>query len=79
MLVSVGADGNALGPLMKDAVKRELLRRPYDAKLVEWVSASRSDRGDAHSSSDASSPDAWLVVHVVGALILRLEAPLPNL
>jgi hypothetical protein len=73
MLVAAGAQGNALGPLMKDAVKREILR-PYDAKLVDWVSASRSDRGDAHSSSEASSPDAWLVVHVVGALILQLEA-----
>jgi hypothetical protein len=75
MLVSVGAGGNALGALMKDAVKRGLIR-PYDAKLVDWVSASRSDRGDAHSSSDASSPDAWLVMHVVGALILQLEAQL---
>jgi hypothetical protein len=45
-------------------------------KLVDWVSASRSDRGDAHSASNATRPDAWLVVHVVGALILRLEAHL---
>lgn len=75
MLVAIGADGNALGPLMRDAVSRGHLR-PYDAKLVDWASASRSDRGDTHSSSDSSTPDAWLVVHVVGALILQLEARL---
>jgi hypothetical protein len=78
MLVAIGADGNALGPLMRDGVSRGLLR-PYDAKLVDWASASRSDRGDAHSAGEASSSDAWLVVHVVGALILRLEAALRNL
>jgi hypothetical protein len=78
MLVAVGTYGNALGPLMKDAVRRGILR-PYDAKLVDWTSASRSDRGDAHSAADASSSDAWLVVHVVGALILRLETALPSL
>jgi hypothetical protein len=78
MLVAIGADGKSLGPLIRNAVSRGLLR-PYDAKLVDWASASRSDRGDAHSAGEASSSDAWLVVHVVGALILRLEAALRNL
>jgi hypothetical protein len=37
------------------------------------VSADRSERGDAHLVKESDSDDAWLVVHVVGALILRLE------
>jgi hypothetical protein len=75
MLVYLGAQGNALGPLLKDAEQRGLLG-PYDAKLVGWVSADRSNRGDTHSASSATKGDAWLTVHVVGALILRLEARL---
>jgi hypothetical protein len=80
MLVAVGARGNALGPLLTDARKRELLA-PYDSKLAEaieglgdWVSADRSERGDAHHVRDASRDDAWLAVRVAGALILRLAA-----
>lgn len=80
MLESAGAKGNALGPLLKDARKRELLG-PYDSKLAEavellgdWVSADRSERGDAHHSREATRDDAWLTVRVVGALILRLGA-----
>ena len=80
MLTAVGAKGNALGPLLTDARKRELLS-PYDSKLVEgiealgeWVSAERSARGDAHHAREASRDDAWLAVRVAGALILRLAA-----
>jgi hypothetical protein len=72
MLIACGASGKSLGPLMKDATKRGIIG-PYDAKLIEWVSADRSTRGDAHSASAASLDDAWLAVHVVGALILCLE------
>lgn len=67
----VGCKGNALGPLADDARKRGLLA-PYDRKIIDWVSADRSDKGDAHNATPASRDDAWLAVHVVGALILRL-------
>lgn len=80
MLTASGARGNAIGPLLVDARKRELLA-PYDAKLAEavealgdWVSADRSARGDAHHVREASRDDAWLTVRVAGALILRLAA-----
>ena len=80
MLTVAGAKGNALGPLLADARKRGLLA-PYDSKLAEaidaigdWVSADRSQRGDAHNVRDASRDDAWLAVRVAGALILRLAA-----
>jgi hypothetical protein len=62
----------ALGPLADDARKRGLLA-PYDVKILDWVSADRSAKGDAHNATPASRDDAWLAgVHVVGALILRL-------
>jgi hypothetical protein len=80
MLVAVGARGNALGNLLADARKRGLLA-PYDSKLTEaidaigaWVSAERSERGDAHHVREASRDDGWLAVRVAGALILRLAA-----
>lgn len=78
-LLAVGASGNSLGPLMKDA-KRQGLLAPHDgpledgiAKLIDWVSADRSSKGDAHNSDPALIEDAWLAVHIVGALILRLS------
>lgn len=37
------------------------------------MSADRSQTGDAHHASDANLDDAWLIVHVAGALILRLS------
>lgn len=79
MLLALGCTGNALGPLLADAKKRGILG-PFDSKLSdgvhligEWVSANRSTRGDAHKASAASREDAWLAVHVVGALLIRLE------
>jgi hypothetical protein len=75
-LAQLGCKGNALGPLGDDARKRGLLT-PYDAKLVDWVSADRSGKGDAHNATPATRDDAWLAVHVVGALILRLAGD-PN-
>jgi hypothetical protein len=84
MLLALGAGGNALGPLLKSARTRGLLG-PYDSKLGagveligEWVSADRSGRGDAHAPSGAVDDDAWLAVHVVGALIVRLAARLTS-
>jgi hypothetical protein len=79
-LEALGAKGNALGPLLADARKRQLIA-PYDSKLAaaldelgDWVSADRSARGDAHHVRDANRDDAWLAVRVAGALILRLAA-----
>lgn len=80
MLEAIGAKGNALGPLLADARRREFLSA-YDSKLAEavdligaWVSADRSQRGDAHNVREASRDDAWLAVRIAGALILRLAA-----
>jgi hypothetical protein len=74
LLESLECRGNALGPLLKDAKRRKLLA-DHDGKLIEWVAADRSALGDAHHDSVAQADDAWLIVHVVGALILRLVGP----
>lgn len=81
LLVALGCEGNALGPLIKSARTKKLLA-PHDTPLVDaidktlnWVSAERSESGDGHKAADVAVADAWLIVHVVGALILRLVEP----
>lgn len=83
-LEKAGATGNALGPLIVSARKKNILAA-HDGKLAEvilaaatWVSADRSITGDAHNVAPASSDDAWLTVHVVGALLLRLSRNAPR-
>lgn len=73
-LTALGCTGNALGPLIDDAVRRGILA-PHDKKIADWVSADRSTTGDAHHHSAATVADAWLAVHVTGALIVRLADP----
>ena len=83
-LLALGCDGNALGPLIKSARSRGILA-PHDSPLLDaiekamhWVSADRSEMGDAHSATDPTVEDAWLIVHVVGALVLRLAQGRPR-
>ncbi len=75
MLNVMGANGGTLGAKLKAARNTGLLA-PYDEKLVagvvEWTEAARSSEGDAHNARPAKREDAWLAVHVVGALIRRL-------
>lgn len=73
-----GAKGKNLSVLLKSACKIGLLD-PSDHKLQEaihkvfhWASATRSQKGDSHVVSTADEADAWLMVHVVAALIVWL-------
>jgi hypothetical protein len=73
-----GCKGADFASLMKSA-KNGILKG-YDSKYIEaidklisWVSATRSNRGDSHKVSDADKEDAWFVIHIVGILILRLS------
>ncbi len=84
MLVALGCAGNSLGPLIKSARDKGLLA-PHDspmlgavAKVLDWVSADRSELGDAHEVSGASIDDAWFTVHIVGAALLRLSKASPR-
>jgi hypothetical protein len=76
MLRTLGCQGNSLGPLIKSAKTKGVLAH-HDGNLVSplmnWVSADRSETGDAHGKQVASVADAWLIVHVVGALLLRIS------
>lgn len=77
-LQRLGCEGNRLDRLEKSAVAKGVLAG-YDQKLVAWVAADRGQLGDTHKAeSGATHEDAWLAVHVVGALILRLAAEQPR-
>lgn len=83
-LVALGCEGNAIGPLLKDAKRKGLLvghdQNLIDgiSKFIDWASADRSTTGDAHKPSEAAISDAWLMVHIVGALIVRLADAVPR-
>lgn len=79
-LILRGAEGNQIGDLTTSAKHRGIIAA-HDAPLLQtidkacrWVSADRSNTGDAHNSSSASRDDAWFTVHIVGAIILRLSS-----
>ena len=84
MLIALGCTGNALGPLINSARAKGILA-PYDSpmlnaveKILHWVSADRSTTGDAHVVTSPNLDDAWFVVHVVGAIVLRLSKASPR-
>ena len=61
------------------SAKAKGLLAAHDARLtkaiedvMEWVSADRNAKGDSHKADKAAKDDAWFIVHVVGALIVRL-------
>ena len=70
-LRKLACEGRDLSRLSQDAVRRRVLKG-YDIKLADWIGADRSQSGDGHITSGATTEDAWLAVHVGGALILRL-------
>ncbi len=83
-LSHLGAEGNQIGDLATSARKKGIIAS-HDIPLFQtidkacrWVSADRSNVGDAHNSDDAETEDAWFTVHVVGAIILRLASGKPR-
>lgn len=78
MFRALGAKGNSISDQL-DAAQRAKIITPTDRKLlkpiVDWLNADRSERGNAHHerAEDATKQDAWLVIHVAGALMLRLS------
>lgn len=79
-LMALGCRGNALGDLLKDAKSKGLLAGRDQAildgvkKFGDWASGERNN-GEAHRATEVELADAWLMVHVVGALIVRLTDP----
>lgn len=80
-LEELGCKGNTTGKLLINAKDKGFLGR-HDQRLIngvkefgEWAHADRNETGDAHHHPDAVLADAWLMTHVVGALIVRLVDP----
>lgn len=85
MLKALGCGGNSLGARWASAKKNHLVDGHDDKlhesinKAMEWASAQRSNRGDAHTgAAETNIDDAWLTVHIVGALIVRLSHATPS-
>ena len=76
-LRALGCKGNSLKPLAKSAQQKGILTG-HDMKLINWVESDRSNTGDTHNASPASVEDAWLTVHIVGAIILRITHNTPR-
>lgn len=79
VLKALGCKGNVLGALLTSARSIGLLKgndTPLTEAVVrsaDWVAAKRN-LGEAHTGDpDIDMSDAWMVVHVVGALIIRLS------
>lgn len=76
--LALGAQGGNLGALFANAKTRGFLRG-VDANLLtaikaldSWLTANRSERGNAHGASDADRDDAQLSIHVAASLMVRL-------
>ena len=78
VLTALGCTGGALGDLLNSAKKNGLVKgndtplTDVVGRTVSWVAAKRN-QGEAHrGDSEIDMSDAWMLVHVVGALIIRL-------
>ncbi|MBN8207090.1 hypothetical protein JF550_14150 [Microbacterium esteraromaticum] len=80
---ALGIDGNSLLDQL-NAAQRGGLLEPHDRLLlkpiIDWLNADRSSRGNAHHhrAADVTKSDAWLAIHVAGALIARLATLEPR-
>lgn len=76
----LGCEGRSLGPLIDSGIRNGIIlahdRPMLDSieKVFHWVSADRSTLGDAHNSEEPAIDDAWFTVHVVGAILVRLNS-----
>lgn len=70
--------GNSVSDQL-DHAQRQNIISPVDRALmkplIDWVNGDRSERGNAHRhrEGDVSKADAWLMMHVVGAVMVRLS------
>ncbi|MCT9620520.1 hypothetical protein [Curtobacterium sp. C2H10] len=80
---ALGVDGNSISDQLNVATTQGIISA-VDRKLlmpiVTWVNADRSERGNAHHhrDGDVSRADAWLMIHVASALIVRLSGQEPR-
>lgn len=75
---ALGVSGNSIADQVNNAQKANILTaadRQLIKPITDWINADRSERGNAHHhrDGDVSRADAWLVLHVVAALLVRLS------
>lgn len=72
VLAALGCNSHKLSKQVARAIDKGLLAK-HDKPLEGWLTADRGTLGSAHpGEGTATREDAWLTVHVVGAIILRL-------
>ena len=80
---ALGVNGNSLSDQLNVAQKAGIISA-YDRTLLkpftDWLNADRSTRGNAHhhNEGDVTKGDAWLAIHVAGALMVRLSNEEPR-
>lgn len=80
---ALDVNGNSLSDQLNVAQKAGIIST-YDRTLLkpftDWLNADRSTRGNAHhhNEGDVTKGDAWLAVHVAGALMVRLSNEEPR-
>lgn len=75
---ALGVEGNSVSDQLDNAQRHNVISpadRSLMKPLINWVNADRSYRGNAHRhrEGDVTRADAWLMMHVVGALMVRLS------
>lgn len=83
-LVALGCTGNNITNLLASAKQIGLVRENESPltdsipQVIRWATRQRN-AGEAHrGDADYTMSDAWMVVHVVGALIIRLSEARPT-
>lgn len=80
---ALGVEGNSVSDQLNAAQKTKIITA-YDRSLLkpftDWLNSDRSEKGNAHHhrAGDVSKSDAWLAVHVAGALMVRLSSQEPR-
>jgi hypothetical protein len=80
---ALGVEGNSLSNQLDNAANQKVISgadRGLMKPLIDWVNGDRSQRGNAHyhRAGDVSKADAWLMMHVVGAVMVRLSNKEPR-
>lgn len=80
---ALGVKGNSLPDQVNAAQRTGVLSAP-DRHLLkplsDWLNADRADHGNAHHhrEGEVTRADAWLAIHVAGALMVRLSNEEPR-
>jgi hypothetical protein len=80
---ALGVEGNSVSDQLDKAQRAKVISgadRSLMKPLIDWVNADKSGRGNAHRHREGhvTKADAWLMMHVVAALMVRLSNKEPR-